>query len=151
MGIFFRPLPVFADLRAEQLESLKPLIEAVHYDAGDFVIQQNLPAEHLYIVVEGRVQISYKPYDGAPITVSHVEPGGLFGWSAVIGSARYTSTAIAIESLEAARIRGDMLRKLIAENPETGRDILTCLANAVSTRWKDAHTQVKSILENGMK
>jgi len=150
MDFHFRRLPVFADLRDEHVKLLESLVETVQCDAGEFVIRQDAPADFLYIIIKGKVQISFKPYDGIPITVSHVERGGLFGWSAVIGSEKYTSSTIAIEPLEAVRIRGSELRKLSAENPETGREILNSLANAVSARWKDAHEQVKLILKKGM-
>ena len=144
-------LPVFAGLREEHIKSLESLIESVICDAGDTVIRQGAPANHVYIILKGKVQISFKPYDSSPITVSHVEAGGLFGWSAVIGSEHYTSSAIAIEPLEAVRIRGDELRKLSAENPEAGREILNSLAGAVSARWKNAHEEVRLMLEKGMK
>ncbi len=150
MGIDFHRLPVFADLRENYVKLLEPLIETIQCDAGEFVIRQDTPADFLYIILKGKVQISFKPYDGIPITVSHVESGGLFGWSAVIGSEKYTSSAIAIEPLEAVRIRGSELRKLTENDPEAGREILNSLANAVSTRWKDARQQVKLILEKGM-
>lgn len=151
MDLGFRRLPVFANLREEHVKPLETLIETISFRAGEFVIRQNSPADYLYIILRGRVQISFKPYDGAPITVSHVEQGGLFGWSAVIGSEKYTSSAIAIEPLEAVRIHGDELRKISQEDPQAGREILNSLANAVSARWKDAHEQVKLILEKGMK
>jgi CRP-like cAMP-binding protein len=151
MEFHFQRLPVFADLREEHTKPLEPLIEKIQCDAGEFVIRQNAPADYLYIILKGKVQISFEPYDGSPITVSHVEEGGLFGWSAVIGSPRYTSSAIAIESMEAVRIRGSELRKLSADDPEAGREIMNSLASAVSSRWKNAHEQVRLILEKGMK
>jgi CRP-like cAMP-binding protein len=94
--------------------------------------------------------MSFKPYDGIPITVSHVGKGGLFGWSAVVGSDKYTSTAIAIEELEAFRVHGSDLRKFCRDHPEAGKNILERLADDVSFRWKDAHKQVQSILIQGM-
>ena len=95
--------------------------------------------------------MTYKPYDGVLITISHVEKDGLFGWSAVVGSEKYTSSAIAIENLETMRVRGSELRKLCMEHPEAGREILARLASSVSSRVQDAQDQVKSILEQGMK
>jgi CRP-like cAMP-binding protein len=108
-------------------------------------------ADYFYIVIRGRVEIIFKPYDGNPITVTHVEAGGLFGWSAVVGSRLYTSSAIAIEPMEGIRIRGDLLRKVCMGNPDAGREIMNCLADAVGSRWKDAHEQVRSILSQGMR
>ena len=101
-------------------------------------------------MLSGKVEVFFKPYDGHPITVSHVEHGGLFGWSAVVGSENYTSSTIAIEDVDAYRLRGSELRKLCVEHPEAGRDILERLAEAVSFRWNNAYEQIKSILHQGM-
>ena len=130
---------------------LEPLFESYTCPAGTVVLQQGKPADYLYLIVSGRAQVSYKPYDGNPITVSHVEKGELFGWSAVVGSENYTSSTIAIESLEAVRVRGRDLRKFCAEHPEEGKDLLERLATSVSSRWSNAREQVKSILTQGIK
>ena len=133
------------------MNMLQPLFEPFNCRAGTVVLRQGTPADHLYLIVKGKVEVSYKPYDGTPITVSMLEKDGLFGWSAVVGSSQYTSSATAIEDLEAYRIRGKELRKFCSEHPEEGRYILEKLANAVSNRWKDAHEQVKSILLQGLR
>lgn len=133
------------------MDLLKPLFEPYACSAGVTVLQQGKPADYLYLVISGAVEMTYKPYDGVPITISHVEKDGLFGWSAVVGSEKYTSSAIAIENLETMRIRGSELRKLCADHPEAGKEILERLASSVSARVPNAQEQVKSILEQGMK
>lgn len=133
------------------MELLQPLFEPYSCPAGTVVLRQGTPADHIYLIVKGKVEVSYKPYDGTPITVSMLEKNGLFGWSAVVGSSEYTSSATAIEDLEALRVRGSDLRRFCREHPEEGREILERLANAVSSRWKDAHEQVKSMLMHGMR
>jgi len=133
------------------MDLLSPLFEPFMCSAGTTILQQGMPADYLYLVVSGKAEVSYKPYDGNSITVTHVEKGGLFGWSAVVGSKNYTSSATAIEALEAKRIRGSALRKLCIDHPEAGKDILESLANSVSSRWKDANEQVRSILEQGLR
>ncbi|NJC98426.1 MAG: hypothetical protein C3F07_02550 [Anaerolineales bacterium] len=140
----------FYGLNDEDLKLLEPLFEEFTSHAGDMVLEQGAPAEYLYFIEKGKVAISYKPYDGHSITVTHIEEGSLFGWSAVLGSKEYTSSAVTIEDLEAVRIRGSELRKLCTDHPEAGRNILDHLANAVSSRWKDAHEQIKAIIKNGM-
>ena len=118
--------------------------------SGATVVQQGQPADYLYLIVDGKAQVTYKPYDGAPITVAHVEKYGVFGWSAVVGSRTYTSSVTAIEDLDTFRIKGNQLRKLCVEHPEIGKEILERIANVVSSRWKNSHEQVKAILVNGM-
>lgn len=144
-------LSTFDGLNDEYMELLVPLFEQFSCRAGTIVLTQGTQADYLYVILNGKVEISFKPYDGTPITVSHVEKGGLFGWSAVVGSDKYTSSTIAIDDLDAMRIRGSELRKLCVDHPEAGKAILERLASSVSSRWKDSHEQVKSILTNGMK
>jgi CRP-like cAMP-binding protein len=143
--------PLFEEIEKEYLDFLHPLFVRVMCTKGTIVIKQGEAADFLYLVEKGKVEISYKPYDGEAITITHVGTDGLFGWSALVGSSKYTSSGIAIEDVDALRIRGADLRNLCLENPEAGREILDRLASAVSTRWKDAHKQVRSILESGIK
>lgn len=144
-------IAIFKDLDKNYINLLKPLFEPYSCNAGAIVLQQGTPADYLYLVISGAVEMTYKPYDGVLITISHVEKDGLFGWSAVVGSEKYTSSAIAIENLETMRVRGSELRKLCMEHPEAGREILERLASSVSSRVQDAQDQVKSILEQGLK
>lgn len=144
-------IPIFKNLDEKYIELLRPLFEPFSCNAGITVIKQDTEANYLYLVISGTVEMIYKPYDGVAITVSHVEKDGLFGWSAVVGSEKYTSSAIAIEKLETLRIHGSELRKLCVDHPEAGKVILERLASSVSSRWTDAQNQVKSILEQGLK
>lgn len=137
-------------MNKEYTALLKPLVQPYSCQSGETVVQQGKPADYVYLIVSGKVEVSYKPYDGSRITISHVGKDGLFGWSALVGSQTYTSSVTAIEKLEAYRIQGSELRKLCRKNPEAGKEILEHLANAVSSRWKNAHEQVKAILVNGL-
>ena len=142
---------MFKSMDERYMELLKPLFEQFTCSSGITVLQQGAPADYLYVVINGMVEIIYKPYDGASMTINHIEKDGLFGWSAVVGSEKYSSSAIAIENLEALRIRGSELRRLCMDHPEAGLDILERLAGSVSLRVKDAYEQVRSILEQGLR
>lgn len=143
-------VPTFSDMNQEYIELLQPLFERYSCPSGATVIQQGQPADYLYLIVDGKVQVTYKPYDGTPITVAHVEKDGVFGWSAVVGSRTYTSSVTAIEDLDTFRIQGNELRKLCMDHPEAGKEILERIASVVSSRWKNSHEQVKAILVNAM-
>lgn len=100
--------------------------------------------------MDGKAEISFKPYDGIPITISHVEKNGLFGWSALIGNGTYSSSVRAMEDLQTIRIHGSDLRKLCLEHPEIGQEILERLASNVSARWNNSYEQVKSLLTSAI-
>jgi CRP-like cAMP-binding protein len=141
---------VFRHMNQAYTNLLQPLLQPYSCSSGVTIIQQGKPADYLYFIISGKVEVSFKPYDGLPITVCHVGKDGLFGWSALIGSKSYTSSVIAIEDMETIRIRGSKLHNLCKEHPEAGKEILEKLANVVSSRWSNAHEQVKSILVNAM-
>ena len=143
-------LAVFRNMNQAYTDLLQPLFQPYSCPSGVTIIQQGKPADYLYFIISGKVEVSFKPYDGLPITVSHVGKDDLFGWSALVGSETYTSSVTAIEDLATLRIEGSQLRKLCLEHPEAGKEILERLANVVSARWKNAHEQVTSILVNGL-
>jgi CRP-like cAMP-binding protein len=143
-------IAIFKNMNENHMNLLQRLFERYSFRSGTVIVQQGAPAEYFYLVISGKAQVSFKPYDGTPITVSHVGKDGLFGWSAVVGSQTYTSSVTAIDDLETYRIRGSRLRKLCSEYPDAAKDILERLASIVSSRWTNAHEQVKSILVQSM-
>jgi CRP-like cAMP-binding protein len=120
------------------------------FEAGDIVFSQGQPATHLYLLLRGKVTIRFKPDDGDPITVTELESGGVFGWSAVLGRGRYTSGAICQKQSEALVISGAALRRLCEVDPETGVLILERLAEVIAERLQATHAQVLAMLHQGM-
>ncbi|MFN3741897.1 MAG: Crp/Fnr family transcriptional regulator [Anaerolineales bacterium] len=146
----FASLSLFDGLKEHQLRLLEPFFEVYHCSADTVIFQQGEPAEFLYLLLEGEVAIRYKPYDGETITITQVRPGGVFGWSAVVGSASYTSGAIALRECHALRVRGQDLVKLSRKHPDLGEVLLSRLADLVASRWQNAQSQVRSLLRNGL-
>lgn len=140
-------IPFFQDLDADQLALLVPLFEVYSCPAETVVFEQGDPALHLYLILDGTVSIRYKPYDAPPITLTHLGLGDAFGWSAVVGRTRYTSTLISDTDLETLRIRGSRLWDLCIKYPETGRIVLDRLARVVAARWTNSHAQVQQMLD----
>jgi CRP-like cAMP-binding protein len=81
-----RSLSVFHRLNEADAALLAPLAESYSCESGKVIIQQGSTADFLHVIIRGRVEITYKPYDGNTITVTHVDTGEVFGWSAVTGS-----------------------------------------------------------------
>ena len=138
----------FNGLSQDQLELILPLFARYSAPAGTVIFKQGDEATHLYLVQAGSVAIQYKPYDGPIITLSHLQPGDIFGWSSVVGGETYTSDAISTADLDALRLLGSDLVKLCRDHPDTGSAILDRLATAVSPRWTYARQQIHSILES---
>jgi len=142
--------PLFQDLSSADLKILAPLFHARTYPAGAVVLEQGEKAICLYLLTSGEVSVRYKPYDGEAITLNRIQKGGVFGWSAVLGNSTYSSSVVCNTPCEVLVICGDDLRKLQSSHPQTARVVLNQLASAVSSRWANAQSQVKSMLKKGI-
>ena len=138
--------PFLHGLSPEEYDLLSALFEQVRVPARTAICQQGEPAVYMYFVMEGNVSIRYKPYDGPRITLNRLHAGDVFGWSSVVGNQVYTSDAISTTPVRALRVQGEALRRLCAQYPATGAQILEKLAVAVSPRWVHARAQVQGIL-----
>jgi CRP-like cAMP-binding protein len=143
-------LPLFQGFTDEQRAQVKPLFLPCDFYAGSAIFEQGAPAEYLYAVVLGEVVVNFKPDDGPPITVARVQPGGMVGWSATLGSRRYTSGAICETYTQLLRISGSDLRRLCERHPDTGVLLLDRLAAVIAERLDSTHDLVVSLLKMGL-
>jgi CRP/FNR family transcriptional regulator, cyclic AMP receptor protein len=143
-------LAIFADLDSNQISQLSPYMVECRFPSDMVVFEQGQPAEFLYILTTGEVMIRYKPYDGPPLTVARIIPGGVFGWSAALRRDIYTSDAIALLESTALRFRGSSLQIICDKHPETGKILLERLAGVIAERLRSTHTQVLGMLTQGM-
>jgi CRP-like cAMP-binding protein len=141
-------IPLFQDLNAKQNSMLSAAFEAFNCTPGTVIFEQGDPAQHLYLILRGKVLISYKPYDGPRIVLTHLKDGDVFGWSAAVGSTKYSSSVVSETMLESIRIRRDQLRDLVMNYPDIGQMIIDRLALNVSPRWKNAHQQIQPLIRS---
>jgi CRP-like cAMP-binding protein len=143
-------LRLFQDLTPAQYAILQRLFSP-RYEPQDAVIfEQGDPAEALYILVAGEIDIRFKPEDGSELTMTRVHPESVIGWSAALGNPLYTSTAVCLSDCQMLSIRGQDLRQLCETYPETGLLILERLAAGISQRLRNSHQTVRALLEQGL-
>ena len=126
------------------------MLEPAHFSPEQIIFDQGQRTEYLYILLRGKVEVRFKPYDGPPLTVACIKPGGVFGWSTALNRETYTSSAHATEQCEAYRISGTQLQNFCAQDPGTGKILLERLASVIAERLNNTHTQILTILSQGL-
>jgi CRP-like cAMP-binding protein len=134
----------------DQINLLHPLIDDVTFEADQVIFDQGDQANFLYFVLEGKVSIRFNPEDGPVLSVAEVDEGDVFGWSAAMGSDSYTSSAICTEGGVFIRMKGEELKNLCQEHPETGILILNRLAGVIAQRLRGTHEKVVELLHQGL-
>ena len=139
-------IPLFVDLTAKQATLLRAMFEDFNCQSGTVIFEQGDPSVYLYLILTGEVILTYKPYDGPRITMTHLKDGDVFGWSAIVGGNKYSCSVVSETELRSIRIDRNNLLKLLKDQPETGEIIINRLALNVSPRWKNALDQIKPFL-----
>ena len=142
---------IFKNLNIEQISLVKPLFKLVLEEAETVLFEQDDNARFLYVVIDGEVEINYKPEDGPELVVTRVRPESVVGWSAVTGNLVYTSSAICSSDCSLLRIKGEELRELCENHPDICPIILDRLATMIAQRLKNTHNQVIELLKEGLR
>ncbi len=77
-------LRLFQSLSEVELDSYRSWTEVVTVGPGDFVIKESEPGEHLYVVLDGIVEVFIIDEDGKINILARLEPGDYFGEQALM-------------------------------------------------------------------
>jgi CRP/FNR family cyclic AMP-dependent transcriptional regulator len=122
-------LTIFKNLDGDELERIAPLLNLCFFQPDEIIFEQGQRAVHLYILLEGEVVI---------------------GWSAALRRDIYTSAAISVSKSEAICMSSQQLKMLCEKHPKTGTLLLEHLADVIAQRLNSTHSQILSILTQGM-
>jgi CRP-like cAMP-binding protein len=139
-------LPLFSGLSKKDIKRFSALASTVEADEGDYLFHQGEPASRMFIMLDGKVSIRYNPGDGGELTVTTLERGGVFGWSAVLGRNDYTSGAVCTEPTRVISVQGNAFRSMCERHPSTGVVIVERLAEVIAGRLSSTREAVSQVL-----
>ena len=132
---------LFRGMLADELPALEQTARLQAYRAGSNVFQEGDPGDGLYIIVEGKVQITCLVDQEQRRVLSELGPGDFFGEMALLDNEPRSATIIATEPLEIATIwRSDFLH-ILSENFSITQKVLAEL----SRRLRNASNRIESL------
>ncbi|MFM8319719.1 MAG: Crp/Fnr family transcriptional regulator [Chloroflexota bacterium] len=142
---------LFAGFSADDRAALSALFAFIPASLGTILFEQGEATQNLYLVVSGEVAVRYKPEDGPALVITRVRKDGLVGWSAVIGSRTYTSSAVCISDCHLLSVRSVDLRQFVEQRPQAGQLLLERLAALIAVRMRNTHAHVIALIEQGLR
>lgn len=135
-------LKKFADLATEQ-----------SYQAGAQLWKKGDPAEHLLLLLDGKVLMTMDIDAGphrAPIrvTVDILTKGESVGWSSVVEPYLYTRTVRCLDHSKVVTLKSARLREILNEDKALGFKFMTAIAKVIQNRL--SHTEIILIGERGL-
>jgi len=79
-------LRLFRSLTEVELDSYRSWTEVIKVGPGEFVVKEDEPGEHLYVVLDGIVEVFIIDEDGKINILARLEPGDYFGEQALMDS-----------------------------------------------------------------
>lgn len=130
-------VPILGALRQEVVAFLVMHTSTQRVNSGEIVFVEGSMGESLYIIEEGRIEISQNK-DGERRTLAIFGPGDCFGEMALIDCQPRSATAIAIEPARLCVITGNTLFELYRHDVEQFAVLQMNISREVIRRLRQA-------------
>lgn len=143
-----RRYPFFASLDESQLRAVAMLSEEVEMESGAFVFESDKPADALYVLVEGSLDLYYvvaNPEDPVlkkEFFLNEFSAGDIIGISALIEPYTYTASVRASAPSKVIRIEASGLRALSELDTTVQAGLMKAMAKAAMQRLHDTRVQL---------
>jgi CRP-like cAMP-binding protein len=137
--------PFFKELDAKHVTQLGACATDVHYDADRFLFKEGGPADHMYIIREGRVRLEIYDARKGPVAVQTLDDDDLLGWSWMMPPYRWHFDARALVATSAVAFAADRLRQMCADDPQLGYTIMMRVAHAMAQRLQATRFQLMDL------
>ncbi len=122
-----RNTSMFAALENDELAMISSLIDTRHFSKGQIIFTRGDVGDSLYIVRDGRVEVSSESTEGTKIVFAEYPPGEVFGEISLLDGGPRTATAAATEDSELLIFdRADVLA-LVTKHPDAALDLLAAM------------------------
>lgn len=138
-----------AGLSTEARTRLTALGVLTQVEQGATVVREGTPCTSLGVVVSGRIALRLRLPGGEDRTILTVEPGDIFGWSAVLPPAIATSTGIAVVPTTAVLFDGAALTAALDADPELAAVVYRRLLAIVARRLGATRLQLLDLYRAG--
>jgi len=126
-------------LGERQRERLAPIATLVEYEPGAVILHEGRPTPFLGVLTAGRVALRLQVPARGPYVVVTLEPGDVFGWSALVPPHRATSDAVALTPVRAMALDAERLRDVLGDDHELAAQllpiVLRCVSERLTTSW----------------
>jgi CRP/FNR family cyclic AMP-dependent transcriptional regulator len=137
------------DLSPRARDHLVALGTLTDYPGGAVVVREGTVCTSIGVVISGRVALRLRLPGGDDRTILTVDPGDVFGWSAVLPPAIATSTGVAVMATTAVMFDGDKLRPALATDCDLAGAIYGRLFVSVARRLVATRTQLLDLYRPG--
>jgi sulfate permease, SulP family len=108
--------------------------DAMRLAAGDLVLREGAPADHLIVLLSGRLKVTVTNSNGLTVTINRLLPGAILGEVGYYANVPRTATVVAETPALALRITAEALSRMEREAPSQAAAFHRTLAGVLARR-----------------
>jgi CRP-like cAMP-binding protein len=143
-----RRFPFFGALDPEQLKKIAMIADEINIPTGSHLFDECQPADTFYMLIDGSIDLSFKseeefhPKTKKVFPVGEINPGEVFGVSALLEPYEYNATALVSKDSQLIKMDAGNLRGLLKDEPALGYIFMLQVAKAVMERLSYTRVQL---------
>lgn len=144
---------LFGQLTEPQMAELAAIGSERNLPAGTVIHAEDNVADTVYVILEGRVGVrfSLRPFiKSRQLCLDVLQPGEMFGWSALVPPHRLTGSAVCLENVRVLAWEREPLMAALEKDPALGFRFMGFLSEVIATRLRDTRMQLVQELANSM-
>ncbi|MER3469942.1 MAG: hypothetical protein C4330_01055 [Chitinophagaceae bacterium] len=122
-------IPLFASLNEVASQELSTFLKKESYPAHHTIFWINEKGDHLYIILEGKVQISYTEDEGKEIHLNVLQEGSFFGELSLIDNGPHSGTARTTTETTFLTLDRKSFHHFLQRQPDFGFSLLQVLSS----------------------
>ncbi len=130
--MYFKQKDIFGSLSNDFVKEIMKIAESVSLPAGELLFQEGDPADWLYILLKGRVKLSFGQTGQVVYVVSHA--GEAFGWSSLVGRPSYSASAECVTATKLLKFDKEKMQSIVEKDPANGLILFKNLAATLGNR-----------------
>lgn len=134
-------VPFFTGLEHDDLGRINSLFREHGYSTDETICFAGDPAEHLFVVADGRVKLMRHSLSGRNVMLDMLTPGEFFGSLSTLGDDVYPDTAQAHTQTCILSIHADDFRQILEKHPKVALKVVDIMA----ARLRTAHERVRQL------
>jgi CRP/FNR family cyclic AMP-dependent transcriptional regulator len=140
-----RQFPAFTRALERSVRAIAVISHEVKLKVGETVFSEGQQADHVYLVLEGEVDVTFALNHGQ-VTIDTLMPGDMVCWSAIIEPFVSNASAVARSDVRLIAIDGHEMRRLFERDNSLAYYVMKEIVSCLTHRLKAAHIQLAGLL-----
>lgn len=149
-----RKMPLFRDLKDDQLDQIATLLQGRHFETGEKILQEGEHGDEMFILRSGRVSVSKAIHLDVPgrgevnfeKQLVVLQEGSYFGEVGLLASDTRSATVKAMTPVDLWVLEAAPVQALLEREPELGYRLLSVMARELCERLRQANEESRKLM-----